>query len=196
MGIEPDIELAMQALRSRYLGPVGLHEEMGRDHVVSALRQGLDDVPHVVGVNNHMGSRLTQSPETMRWLMEELHCIGDLYFVDSRTDVRTVARDIARDVGLANAERDVFLDNELSGNYVRQQFDRLIRQARRHGSAIAIGHPHPETLAALAELLPLLDAEGIQVVPVSQLVEQRKPTQWLACSSPLQTAAKNSKPSP
>lgn len=195
-GKEVMLHLPMQALGRRSLGPGGLRVNMGRNSVANAVRQGLDDVPHVVGVNNHMGSRLTQQPQAMRWVMEELHCAGDLYFVDSRTDFRTVARRVAREVGLANAERDVFLDNEVNGNYVRQQFEHLIRHAKRHGSAIGIGHPHAETLNALAELLPELDAQGVQVVPVSQLVERRNPPQWLACSSRLQTAAKNSRLSP
>jgi len=195
-GKEVMLHLPMQATARRWLGPAGLHEQMDRTDVATSLQLGLDGVPHVAGVNNHMGSRLTQQPEAMRWLMESLRCAGDLYFVDSRTDVRTVARHVAREVGLPNAERDVFLDNEISGEYVRAQFDRLIRHARRHGSAIGIGHPHPETLAALAELLPQMAGQGVEVVPVSQLVERRNLPQWHACSSPLQTAAKKSRPSP
>jgi hypothetical protein len=195
-GKEVMLHLPMQAMGRRWLGPAGLHDQMGRADVAEALQVGLEDVPHVAGVNNHMGSRLTQQPQAMRWLMESLQCAGDLYFVDSRTDVRTVARNVAREVGLPNAERDVFLDNEINAAYVRSQFDRLIRHARRHGSAIGIGHPHAETLAALAQLLPQLADQGVEVVPVSQLVERRNPPKWHACSSPLQTAAKRSKPSP
>ena len=121
--------------------------------------------------------------------------MGDLYFVDSRTDVRTVARELARESGLANAQRDVFLDNDPDPEAVRVQLQRLIDKAKRRGSAIAIGHPYPQTLAVLAEQLPQLAEQGIELVPVSDLVEQRRNTQsWHACSSPLQTAAKNSKP--
>jgi hypothetical protein len=195
-GKEVMLHLPMQAMARRWLGPAGLHDRMEQADVAAALELSLDGVPHVAGVNNHMGSRLTQQPQAMRWLMESLQCAGDLYFVDSRTDVRTVARHVAREVGLPNAERDVFLDNEINAEYVRAQFDRLIRHARRHGSAIGIGHPHPETLAALAQLLPQLADQGVEVVPVSQLVERRNPPKWHACSSPLQTAAKSSRPSP
>jgi polysaccharide deacetylase 2 family uncharacterized protein YibQ len=195
-GKEVMLHLPMQAMGRGWLGPAGLHDRMERADVAAALQLSLDGVPHVAGVNNHMGSRLTQQPQAMRWLMESLRCAGDLYFVDSRTDVRTVARHIAREVGLPNAERDVFLDNEIDAEYVRSQFERLIRYARRHGSAIGIAHPHPETLAALAQLLPLLADQGVEVVPVSQLVERRNPPKWHACSSPLQTAAKRSRPLP
>jgi hypothetical protein len=126
--------------------------------------------------------------------MQDLRCFYGLYFVDSRTDVRTVARDLAREAGLANAQRDVFLDNQQDRDYVRGQLRRLIGKARRHGTAIGIGHPYPETLAVLAEELPALAGQGIQLVPVSRLVEtERNPQLWHASSSPLQTVAKNSK---
>jgi polysaccharide deacetylase 2 family uncharacterized protein YibQ len=194
-GKEVMLHLPMQAVRKRMLGPGGLRDDMDRAGIAMALRTSLADVPHVAGVNNHMGSLLTQRARAMQWLMEALHCTGGLYFVDSRTDVRTVARQWARKVGLPNAQRDVFLDNEINADYVAAQLDKLIRRARQRGSAIGIGHPHPQTLAVLADRLPRLEAEGVDLVSVSELVEQRRtaPT-WLACSYPLRTAAKNSKP--
>ncbi len=194
-GKEVMLHLPMQAGDGRALGPGGLYQTMSREDFTRELQANLETVPHVVGVNNHMGSLLTQHIEPMRWLMQDLRCVGNLYFVDSRTDVRTVARELARESGLANAQRDVFLDNDPEPDAVRAQLRRLIDKAKRRGSAIAIGHPYPQTLAVLAEQLPRLAEQGIELVPVSDLVEQRRNTQsWHACSSPLQTAAKNSKP--
>jgi polysaccharide deacetylase 2 family uncharacterized protein YibQ len=142
-----------------------------------------------------MGSLLTREPEAMEWLMQDLACIGGLYFVDSRTDVRTVARDVARQAGLANAQRDVFLDHLIDTQEIRRQFQRLIDRAHRQGSAIGIGHPHPETLAVLGELLPALPTLGVTLVPVSQLVtDQRSEPPWQACSYPSPKVAKRSRP--
>jgi polysaccharide deacetylase 2 family uncharacterized protein YibQ len=196
-GKEVMLHLPMQATGGQLLGPGGLHEDMGRGHLAAVLREGLAGVPHVAGVNNHMGSYLTRRAEPMRWVMRELRCAGELYFVDSRTDVRTIARRQARAAGLANGQRDVFLDNLPDPDYVRGQLRKLVARARQRGYAIAIGHPRPVTLAVLTEQLPLLAAAGIDVVPVSRIVEQRRnPPPWLVCSSPLQTAAKKSRPSP
>lgn len=193
-GKEVMLHLPMQTHDGHSLGPGGLHAAMARDEFARVVRNSLAAVPHVSGVNNHMGSLLTRDPGSMRWLMEDLGCFRDLYFVDSRTDVRTVARDSAREAGLANAQRDVFLDNQQDPEYVRSQLMRLIAKARQEGTAIGIGHPHPATLAVLAEELPRLADRGIQLVPVSKLVEtQRSPNLWHASSSPLQTVAKNSK---
>jgi len=193
-GREVMLHLPMQTIDGRALGAGGLHLNMARDEFARELQASLSAVPYVSGVNNHMGSLLTQHPGAMRWLMEDLQCFDHLYFVDSRTDMRSVARRYAQEAGVANAQRDVFLDNEQDMDYVRAQFRHLIKKARQHGSAVAIGHPYPETLAVLAEELPLLAAEGIQLVPVSRLVErQRNERLWHASSSPLPTAAKSSK---
>lgn len=193
-GKEVMLHLPMQTIDGRLLGAGGLHLDMARQDFARQLQASLSAVPHVSGVNNHMGSLLTQHPGAMRWLMEDLQCFDGLYFVDSRTDVRSVARRYAQEAGLPNAQRDVFLDNEQDVDYVRGQLRRLVETARQRGAAVGIGHPYPETLAVLAEELPLLAAQGIQLVPASRLVErQRNERLWHASSSPLPTAAKSSR---
>ncbi len=188
------LHLPMQTIDGRLIGPGGLHLDMERDEFARVFKASLADVPYASGVNNHMGSLLTQHPGAMRWLMEDLQCFDRLYFVDSRTDTRSVAHQYALDAGLPSAQRDVFLDNEQDVGYVRGQFRLLIETAKRRGSAIAIGHPYPETLAVLAEELPLLASQGIQLVPVSRLVErQRSEKLWHASSSHLPTGAKSSR---
>jgi len=194
-GKEVMLHQPMQAERHGGTGPGVLRIEMGREEIVQVVNRNLATVPHAAGVNNHMGSLLTREPLAMRWLMEDLSCrSGDLYFVDSRTDIRTVARDMARAAGLATAQRDVFLDNRPEQDYIRRQLRRLVSTARRRGSAIGIGHPYPQTLAVLAEELPALRRQGVEIVPVSRLVEQRKQQLWHACLSPLPTVAKSSRP--
>jgi len=194
-GREVMLHLPMQASDGRAMGAGGLESGMERAVFTDSVRDSVASIPHLAGVNNHMGSLLTREPRAMRWLMQDLACIGGLYFVDSRTDVRTVARREARLAGLANARRDVFLDHVVEPEAIRAQFERLLRLARARGSAIGIGHPYPETLALLAELLPTLDDQHIELVPVSRLVTTERSEQlWHACSSPSPTVAKNSKP--
>jgi polysaccharide deacetylase 2 family uncharacterized protein YibQ len=193
-GKEVMLHLPMQTTDGRALGAGGLHMNMSRAEFAEQVRTSLAAIPYVSGVNNHMGSLLTQHPAAMRWLMEDLACFDRLYFVDSRTDVRTVARRYARAAGLSNAQRDVFLDNQRDAAYVREQLKRLVAKARLRGSAIGIGHPYPETLSVLAEELPALAKQGIQLLPVSRLVErERNDRLWHASSSPLPTVAKNSR---
>ena len=73
-------------------------------------------------------------------------------------------------MGLSHAGRDVFLDNERNLVSINEQFNRLIRLARQRGQAIAIGHPYPETVHYLQQVLPLMQDAGIEVVPVSTLL--------------------------
>lgn len=194
-GREVMLHLPMQAREDRALGPGALTRAMDRFEFARTLRASLASVPHVAGVNNHMGSLLTGDPSAMRWLMEDLACHDRLYFIDSRTDVRTLAARFAREAGLWHAERDVFLDHVQDEAAITAQFRRLLALARRNGSAIGIGHPYPETLAVLARELPLLEAEGIELVPASRLVEQERSHRlWHASSSPWPTVAKNSRP--
>lgn len=141
----------------------------------AALSRLLASVPHLDGVNNHEGSLATSSRPAMHWLMAELvaHHVG--YFIDSYTSARSVAYAIARAHNLPSTRRRVFLDNDASVAAVNAQFDELLRQARRHGSALAIGHPHRTTLAVLRARLPELAAEGIVLLPPSQLISRYEP---------------------
>lgn len=194
-GKEVMLHLPMESRHRRTLGPGGLYSRMARDEFTRVLQSGIASVPHLSGVNNHMGSLLTGQPESMNWLMEDLRCLGPLYFVDSRTDVRSVAYAMARDAGLHHGRRDIFLDHNPEPEAIRRQLRRLVAKARERGNAIAIGHPYPSTLMVLAEMLPGMVANGIQIVPVSRMVNQkRRISSWHACSSPLPTVARNSKP--
>ncbi len=116
-----------------------------------------------------MGSALTEQQQPMGWLMAELKA-HQLFFVDSRTSSHSVAQQVARQAGLSNAGRDVFLDNKRDLVSINQQFNQLIRLARQRGQAIAIGHPYPETVHYLQQVLPLMKDAGIDVVPVSSLL--------------------------
>jgi polysaccharide deacetylase 2 family uncharacterized protein YibQ len=92
-----------------------------------------------------------------------------LFFIDSRTTVATVAETAAHSAGVAAARRNVFLDDEQSVPAIRKQFVLAIRDAREKGSALAIGHPHAETLAVLNEMLPEAERQGVRLVYASDL---------------------------
>ena len=158
--------------------------DMTQQQFVRTLRANIEAVPYVSGLNNHMGSLLTRHPGTMAWLMQALNEDGDLFFVDSRTTSATVARQLAGEYGIPSMSRNVFLDNETDPESVRAQFRRLLEIARREGTALAIGHPYPATLAVLEEQLSQLADQGIQLLPVSRLIELQNERR-LAWQTPL-----------
>lgn len=171
-GKEVLLHLPMEADADNHLlGPGALDSTMPRPDFVEAVRRALDGVPHLVGVNNHMGSRLTRDSLRMGWLMDELGARGTLLYVDSRTTAHTVARRAARRASVPYLSRDVFLDNELDATYISAQFDALVEHAQMRGTGVGIAHPHPETTAVLFERLGAL--EGVRLVPLSRLGEER-----------------------
>ena len=196
LGKEVMLHLPMESKKALPLGPGGLQLDMSRDAFRDTLDAGLASVPHVVGVNNHMGSLLTSDLAAMRWLMKDLSRRG-LYFVDSRTTLASVAEEQARKGAVSVTRRDVFLDSSREPGQIRHQFHRLLQLAGRRGSALAIGHPYPETLQVLAEELPRLEALGVELVPASRLtmIHLRK-NLWHVSSSLSPKVAKNLKPSP
>lgn len=196
-GKEVMLHLPMESVTPRPLGPGGVTLHMTRAQFLRTLRVDLQAVPFVRGINNHMGSLLTRHPGHMGWLMGELNARGGLYFVDSRTTTATVALAVADEHGVPAVARDVFLDNRRDHAAILGQLTRLIAKARRNGFAVGIGHPYPETLAVLEGALPLLAAEGVELVPVSGLIaqrEQRRTKLWHASLSPSPPDSKNLKP--
>jgi polysaccharide deacetylase 2 family uncharacterized protein YibQ len=125
-------------------GPGALLSQMTPDQLIDQLNRNLAQFTALKGVNNHMGSRLSASPERMRQIFSILKKRG-LYYIDSRTTVETVARMSAEKLQVPFAERDIFLDHFDDPAFMRSQFQKLIKRAQKQGYAVAIGHPHPLT---------------------------------------------------
>ncbi|MFC3114636.1 divergent polysaccharide deacetylase family protein [Cellvibrio fontiphilus] len=155
------------------LGRGGLRSGMDKHEFLAVLRHNLAEIPYVQGVNNHMGSQLTEQAEPMSWLMAELKH-RRLYFVDSRTSAQTQALNQAQAIGLPSLKRDVFLDDKRDQQLIHQQLLRALEKAQQQGLAVAIGHPYPETLRVLEQLPALLDSYQVELVAVSALMP--KPT--------------------
>ena len=127
-----------------------------------------------VGMNNHMGSRLTRDRTAMDVVMKDLAARG-LLFVDSRTIAGSVAAQAAAAQGVPQISRDVFLDDVAERGAVERQLAETERVARVHGLAVAIGHPKAATIAALRAWLPTLAAKGFVMEPVSAVVVKGAP---------------------
>lgn len=197
-GHEVMLHLPMQAVFTKApKETVVLTEDMQEFEFKAVIEDYLGNFPEVRGVNNHMGSLLTQKPEQMRWLMESLSAQSSLYFIDSRTHGKTVAAKLASEFTINNARRDIFLDHGTGAEdqaSIWIQIQRLHKQANRHGFALAIGHPHPDTLAVLAEALPWLESQGHTIVPISRYIQLKEERQCPECSSPSLKVVKSSKP--
>ncbi|MCF6337281.1 MAG: divergent polysaccharide deacetylase family protein [Gammaproteobacteria bacterium] len=180
------LHLPMQPIENNKVGPGALTLHMTARQFEQQLTLDFAAIPHIVGINNHMGSLLTQHPGHMQWLMTALSKREDLYFVDSYTSKNSIAQQLANENHIPNMRRDVFLDHDRNPDTIRFHLQRLINKARKNGTALAIGHPFPETIAVLKEELPKLHAQGIILLPVSQLVHRtlkKRSTSWQASLS-------------
>ncbi|MBQ4834256.1 divergent polysaccharide deacetylase family protein [Pseudoalteromonas sp. MMG010] len=166
------LHVPMQALNGKKLGPGALTLDMNKQQLQHTLNHALASLPQVKGVNNHMGSALTQKSQAMQWTMEVLKQ-HQLYFLDSRTTGLSQAQHAANLSGVENVGRHIFLDNIPTPKQYQFRLNELKHRASQHNFAIAIAHPYPETIAFLRKALPDLIREGYELVPVSQLVEHK-----------------------
>jgi polysaccharide deacetylase 2 family uncharacterized protein YibQ len=153
-------------------GPHALTVEASDQELLARLNWDLSRFPGYIGINNHMGSRFTQDERGMRVVLQELKR-RNLLFLDSRTISTTVADSLAARMGVAHVMRDVFLDDERNGAAVLKQLAQAEKIAAAKGQAIAIGHPHPATLAAIRSWMPQAQARGFVIVPLSVVAKLR-----------------------
>ncbi|WP_440874975.1 divergent polysaccharide deacetylase family protein [Thalassotalea sp. PLHSN55] len=166
------LHIPMEAENGKKLGPGGLTTSMNEQDIHQSLNKAFTEIPFALGINNHMGSKLTKLYQPMAWTMSYLKQ-NQLLFLDSKTISGSQAEQAALDVGVPVRNRHVFLDNQLDEGYIRQQFSEMVAKASKNDIAIAIAHPHPETVDALKKLIPLLAEHNIELVPLSQLYQQQ-----------------------
>lgn len=173
LGHELMMHVPMQPLSASFdAGPDVLTDDLPVEEVRRRIDRDLDRFTGYVGINNHMGSRFSANPAGMRIVMQALRQRG-LLFIDSLTTGKSVGLAEARQAGVPAASRDIFLDDVVDEAAILAQLAKAEDQAKKTGSAIAIGHPHDATIAALSRWLPGLAARGITLVPVTSVVRLR-----------------------
>jgi polysaccharide deacetylase 2 family uncharacterized protein YibQ len=149
-------------------GANAIFTSMSDAEIAATTRLNVESVPHIRGVNNHMGSRATLDSRVMRDVLTALP--KDLYFIDSKTSGGSIAGRMAKQLNIPTASRNVFLDDVQSESAVRRQVEALSSLAAERGVAVAIGHPYPVTIRVLNELAPSLRARGFRFVRASDVV--------------------------
>lgn len=179
------IHLPMAPLSKQPLEKDTLRPDMSSDEIERIIRDAYNKVPYAVGLNNHMGSAMTSSLYGMLKVMQALERYN-LYFLDSMTIGNSQAMRAAQGTGVKVIKRKVFLDDTQNEADIRVQFNRAVQLARRNGSAIAIGHPHPSTVRVLQQMLPTLPSDITLVRPSDLLNEPQSDTSTPNLSQPAQ----------
>ena len=147
-----------------------LLREMDEPKLLHQLSKDIEAVPYIKGVSNHMGSRLMEDREKIRIVFSELKRRG-LFFLDNRTSPKTVGLEVAQSLSLKAAGRSLFIDHSSDEEEIKQKLEQLLQFSLLTGKAIGIGHPHPSTLKSLQEMIPKMKEKGIEIVPLSAVME-------------------------
>ena len=151
-------------------GPDAIFVDDAPEKIAALTQNALAAVPHARGVNNHMGSRVTQNATAMKAVLQIVKQ-RDFFFVDSRTSPQSVAYAIAREMGIRSGRGALFLDLAADEGAIAKQLYALAARARQEGAAIGIGHAKRETLRALQRVLPALEEQGFAFVLAEELVK-------------------------
>lgn len=169
-GTDVMLHLPMEPLKYPAIdsGKGTLLANMTPDELIEQLKKNIEDVPYIVGVNNHMGSKITANAPQIYQIFSILKK-HNLFFVDSRTTNKSVCKPSARLFQIPFAERNVFLDNIQDKISIQKQFEKLVKIAERDGLAVGIGHAYKITCTVLQEEIPK-SKNKVKFVPVSQVV--------------------------
>ncbi len=171
LGFEVMLHMPMES-NSKTDTPVEgfISTDMTSKEIQGLTRAALGQIPGVVGVNNHTGSKFTSDAAMMKPFLEVL-LEEQLYFIDSVTLHTSVAHAVAMEMAVPTSKRDVFLDNENDPEHIHTQLKELVALAKTQGSAIGIGHFRSGTALVLEEALPGIEQQGIKLVHISELVQ-------------------------
>ncbi|WP_248927445.1 divergent polysaccharide deacetylase family protein [Paenibacillus hamazuiensis] len=167
------LHLPMEPVRGKksWLGPKAITTDLSDEEVRKRVLEALDDVPHAVGINNHMGSKVTADERIMRIILGICKERG-LFYLDSRTTPKTVVPKLAAELGVKTVGNDLFFDDIYTRGHVLKQMQKLRKRIKEYDTSVAIGHvgpPGKHTAAVIKQSVPGLQAT-VDFVPVSKLV--------------------------
>ncbi len=171
-GFEIILHLPMEPIdRRNNPGPGVIKGEWTETEIIEQLEVNLNQVPGAVGVNNHMGSAGTADERLMDIILKYIKD-KNIFFVDSMTSDRSVGEVVARRHQVSFNKRDVFIDNQEDIKSKKRALRELMKIALKKGEAIGIGHVRDGTAEAIIEMLPEFEKAGIEIVPVSELIDR------------------------
>jgi polysaccharide deacetylase 2 family uncharacterized protein YibQ len=196
-GHEVILHMPMQSSVDLIIESTALHDNMSELEIANSVESMIEDVPYIKGINNHMGSRLTEMGYIMRPVMETIKKQNKgFYFLDSRTTPLSTAYQQAVRAGVPSLKRDVFLDfDHTNPESITYQFNLWQKKAIKNGHAVAIAHPYQSTIDLLKQKLQE-SFDDFQFMTASQLIQhqQKESTSWPRYLSHWQKDSKNSRP--
>jgi len=154
-----------------WLGPGAITTDLSEAEIRKRVEAAIDDVPHAIGMNNHMGSKATSDERVMKVVLQVCKERG-LFFLDSRTSYRTVVPKVAAEIGVPTLHNNVFLDDVYTQNHVSRQIVEVKKYLKDHERCVVIGHVGPPgmiTSGMLRNAIPGLLNEAT-FIPISKML--------------------------
>jgi uncharacterized protein len=172
------IHMPMEPVKGKksWLGPGAITTDLSDEEIRKRVEAAVDEVPHAVGMNNHMGSKVTADKRIMRIILQVCK-ERQLYFLDSRTTGKSVIGELAAELGLPTAANGLFFDDQYTMEHIMKQAELFKKKLEKHETLIAIGHvgpPGKKTAFALRKIIPQLDGKA-EFVLVRDLVKLAQP---------------------
>lgn len=173
LGHEVLVHMPMEPRQGKpeWLGPGAITTRLTDEEIRSRVEAAIDNVPHAVGMNNHMGSRATADERVMRIVLTVCKD-RNLFFLDSRTTPNSVVGKLARELGVRTVENDLFMDDIYTRSHIAKQAIKLQKHMEKNDETVVIGHvgpPGKHTASVLQQSIPTLQKLGGQFVPISAL---------------------------
>ncbi|MHA2856102.1 divergent polysaccharide deacetylase family protein [Paenibacillus lautus] len=159
--------------RASWLGPGAILSSLTDEEIRQRMEEAIDSVPYAVGINNHMGSKITGDERVMSIVLDVCRARG-LFFIDSKTNYHSVVGKLAVAKGMPSIANDIFLDDVHTVQHVSKQLLTAAQQAEERTFCIAIGHVGVygiRTAEALKKTIPELQKK-VEFVGISDLVRE------------------------
>lgn len=172
-GMDVIVHMPMEPKKGRpeWLGPGAITSNLTDEEVRERIEKAIADVPYAIGMNNHMGSKITSDKRIMSIVLDVCRERG-LFFVDSRTNFRSVVGELAIAKNMPPIGNDIFLDDHNTKQRIRKQMDLATQRALDKGMCVVIGHVGQSglnTSAVVRESISRLQGQ-IKFVGISDLV--------------------------
>lgn len=175
------VHMPMEPMRGnpKWLGPGAILANLSDEEIENRVRQAIDNVPYAVGMNNHMGSKVTADKRIMRIVLQVCKEKG-LFFLDSRTNYRSVIGEVGKELGVPVINNHLFLDDENTDSHISKQWTKVEMLLQKQSPFVVIGHVGRaglQTSAVLHRVIPEAQ-QHIQFVRVSELRDNPPPPMY------------------
>lgn len=175
LGHDVIVHMPMEPNRGlrKWLGPGAITADLSDAEIRKRIEDAIDNVPHAIGMNNHMGSKITADERVMHIILMVCKERG-LFFLDSRTTHKTIVPKVTKELKVPLLSNDLFLDDVITEQHIAKQIGEIRKHLESNDSCIAIGHVGAsgmKTAAVLKQTIPQMQSNyNVQFVKLSSML--------------------------